>query len=56
MSEAGSFRRLGSLSGMGNPRSLGAGPGRALISRASIFDLQHGQTSSGFDLAWPQGW
>lgn len=33
---------------------LSAGPGWALISRADIFDLQHGQMSSGL-MEWPQG-
>lgn len=48
------FLRFGRASCTGNGRPLSAGPGRALISRASTFDLQVGQISSGL-IEWPQG-
>ena len=48
------FFLRGVVSCPGNPRPFRAGPGRAFMSRASIFKLQLGQTSFGLIL-WPQG-
>jgi len=48
------FRGGDEVSWPGIGRPLRAGPGRALISRASIFNSQLGQTSFGL-IVWPQG-